>query len=149
MQIPFKSICKNLCTNGPTNQNSQLWLGGSKLHRKLWFFYLYYLVLCSWIKKLNEWNFFTQFLKSSSFCSRLLKEPRLRGYDPVGEVADVFDQCAADQTSLLQAGWISGACFLKFLERGLSVGRFAYSMDKFLLERFNEIHFRLVSDQVV
>ena len=36
--------------NGPTNKNNQLWLGGSKLHSKLWFFYLYYLVLCSWIK---------------------------------------------------------------------------------------------------
>ena len=24
--------------NGPTNQNNQLWLGGSKLHSKLWFF---------------------------------------------------------------------------------------------------------------
>ena len=30
--------------------NNQLWLGGSKLHSKLIFFILYYLVLCSWIK---------------------------------------------------------------------------------------------------
>ena len=42
--------------NGPTNQNNQLWLGGSKLHSELWFF-LYYLVLCSWIKIwMNKWG---------------------------------------------------------------------------------------------
>ena len=28
-------------------------VGGSKLHSKLWFFYLYYLVLCSWTKIKN------------------------------------------------------------------------------------------------
>ena len=33
--------------------------------------------------------------------------------------ADVVDRCAVDYTSLLQAGLISGACFLRFLERGL------------------------------
>ena len=31
-------------------------VGGSKLHSKLWFFYLYYLVLCSWTKYEIWWN---------------------------------------------------------------------------------------------
>ena len=61
------------------NPVSNIWIG---------FSYSYYYSTAKHeiiqIKKLNEWNFFTQFLKSSSFCSRLLKEPRLRGYDPVG-----------------------------------------------------------------
>ena len=44
---------------GQPIKTTQLWFGGSKLHSKLWFFYLYYFVLCSWIKiwNMNSFHF--------------------------------------------------------------------------------------------
>ena len=44
---------------GQPIKTTYFWLGGSKLYSKLWFFYLYYFVLCSWIKIWNEmkWTF--------------------------------------------------------------------------------------------
>ena len=41
--------------NGPTNQNNQLWLGGSKLHSKLWF--VSCIISCFVIElKYDPWN---------------------------------------------------------------------------------------------
>jgi len=51
--------------NGPTNQNNQLWLGGSKLHSKLWF--IICIISCFVVERKYEMNEWTILILEATF----------------------------------------------------------------------------------